>query len=403
MVHIAVLIMVKNEKKRLHVTLESIKKIADSLVIYDTGSTDNTIQICKDFCEKNNIPLRLKEGIFENFEVSRNISLDFADSFKDIDYLLLLDTNDELKGGDGLRKIAEQLKDHESSGFYLCQQWWSGSLNKYYNIRFIKAHKEWRYKGCVHEYIETTPENKKAQIVKIDVPEIFLYQDRTQDDDKSGNRYHKDKELLLKEYEKNPKEPRTVFYLAQTFNCLKEFEDSYKYYKERTELDGFFEEKYYAYFSCGEISEKLKYDWYISFTWYMKAYEIINRVEPLLKIGQYYNNKKIWSLSYSYFKLATDLKFPDHCILFVDKLGYDYKRWHLLGIISYYFEKYEDGKNGVIKAIENGEKNNIDVSLDESNLKFYLDKEKELEKKENDLKVDNQNIQKKKNKKKKNK
>ena len=69
MVHIAVLIMVKNEKKRLHVTLESIKNFADSLFIFDTGSTDNTIEICKEFSKKNKIPLRLKEGEFVNFEV----------------------------------------------------------------------------------------------------------------------------------------------------------------------------------------------------------------------------------------------------------------------------------------------------------------------------------------------
>ena len=57
MVHIAVLLMVKNEKKRLHVSLESVKDFADSLVIFDTGSTDNTIEICKEFSEKYNIPL----------------------------------------------------------------------------------------------------------------------------------------------------------------------------------------------------------------------------------------------------------------------------------------------------------------------------------------------------------
>ena len=113
MVHIAVLLMVKNEKKRLHVSLESVKSFADSLVIFDTGSTDNTIQICKDFSEKYNIPLRLKEGTFVDFSTSRNESLDFADSFEDIDYLLLLDTNDELRGADNLRRFAEEYKDNK--------------------------------------------------------------------------------------------------------------------------------------------------------------------------------------------------------------------------------------------------------------------------------------------------
>jgi glycosyltransferase involved in cell wall biosynthesis len=74
--HIALLMMVKNENKRLYVSLESTIGYIDSMVIYDTGSTDNTIDICKRHAKKYNIPLRLKEGEFENFSVSRNVSLE---------------------------------------------------------------------------------------------------------------------------------------------------------------------------------------------------------------------------------------------------------------------------------------------------------------------------------------
>ena len=77
MLHIALLMMVKNETKRLNVSLNSVKGFADSIVIFDTGSTDDTIEICKNFCNNNRIPLRLKEGEFNNFSDSRKI---FANS-----------------------------------------------------------------------------------------------------------------------------------------------------------------------------------------------------------------------------------------------------------------------------------------------------------------------------------
>jgi glycosyltransferase involved in cell wall biosynthesis len=382
-IHIAVLIMAKNEKKRLHVTLESIKTFADSLIFFDTGSTDNTIEIARDFCTKYNIPFHLKQGEFVNFCVSRNESLDFADSFEDVDYLLLMDTNDELRGQENLRKFAEEFKDSKTSAFLLEQEWWSGNSDKYFNVRFIKSRHEWRYVGVVHEYIKTyNEENSKHPIVKLNhfngKEGCVLYQDRTQDDDKSEKRFSRDKDLLLEEFKKDPTEPRTVFYLAQTCSCLKQNEETFKYYKWRTTLDGFNEEVFQSLLRCGNFSEKLKHDWYDSFSWYMKSFEHTPRVEPLVKISEYYKNKNNWLLCYNFVKLACELEYPHNCILFVDKLAYDYKRWHLLGICAYYIKRYDEGKKACLIAIENGKKENLNVDIDTRNLKFYIDKESEL-------------------------
>lgn len=377
-VHIAVLMMVKNEHKRLNVSLESVKDFADSLVIFDTGSTDDTVQICENFSKKYNIPLRLKEGDFVNFSTSRNVSLDFADSFEDVDYLLLMDTNDELKGGKELRKFAEDHIDNNSSGFLLAQEWWSGSLDTYYNTRFIKAHKEWRYIGSVHEYMKTKNlEYEKHPIIRIPLTSS-LYQDRTQDDDKTSKRFERDRELLLADYERDPTEPRTVFYLAQTYSCLNDIENAYKYYALRVPLEGFWEERFQAMLKCGDLSEKLKYEWYNSMTWYIKSFEHTARVEPLLKIADHYRVEKNWILAFTFIDLACKLTYPDHCILFVDKLAYEYKRWHLMGIIGFYAQQYKEGKIGCLKAIENGKKCNINTNLDMKNLDFYDKKEKEL-------------------------
>ena len=378
--HIAVLMMVKNEKKRLHVTLESIKNFAKSLVLYDTGSEDNTIKIAKNFCQKNNINFRLKKGEFVNFAVSRNVSLDFADTFLDIDYLLLLDTNDEVKNSKELEKFCQEYKNKENTGFLVCQEWWSGRYDKYYNLRLIKAREGWRYRGAVHEWLKNTKYEKDEDApIQIKLPDtIVLFQDRTKDDDKSSKRFHRDKVLLFEEYKNNPTNPRTVFYLAQTFSCLNENENSYYYYKIRTTLDGFLEEKFHAMLKCAEFSKKLGHPWKIQRSWYMNALELFDRAEPAIEIAKYYNEKENFFLSYTFCSMACKLQFPNNSLLFVDRYCYDYYRWHLLGIVAYWAGFYEEGKIGCLKALEVSSKkeiNNTYFEVDNKNLKFYIDKE----------------------------
>ena len=378
-IHIAVLIMCKNEQKRLHVTLESIKNFADSIVVFDTGSTDNTLQIYNDFCDKYGIPLRLKTGEFIDFSTSRNEGISFAESFEDIDYILMLDVNDELRGGNKLRKYAEEHLHSEKTAFLIQQEWWSGSLNKYYNSRFLKPRDGWEYKCPVHEYLHNDENIDDSKLQRIADDEITIYQDRTQDDDKTGKRFTRDEVLLKKEYIKDPTEPRTVFYLAQTYICLNDFENAYYYYKVRTTLIGFYEERFESCLKCGDLSEKLNLDWYESFSWYMKAYDLIPRVEPLLKIGEYYQRKNNWLLSFTFYDLACKLTYPEHCILFIDKMAYEYKRWHLLAIVAYYAGFMIEGIVACYKAIENGTKNNLNVDIDKKNLEIYQAKVKETE------------------------
>jgi glycosyltransferase involved in cell wall biosynthesis len=375
-VHIAVLMMVKNEQKRLLVSLESIKDIADSLVIFDTGSTDTTIQICRDFSDKYKIPLRLKQGEFVNFSTSRNVALDFADSFEDINYILLLDTNDELRGWEHLRKYAEDNFEKDISTYLVRQEWFSGITNTYFNMRFVKVRKGWRYKGVVHEYITNQDpiEDKKSSRLP---PNIILYQDRTQDDDKTKKRFLRDEILLSAEYKKDPTEPRTVFYLAQTYSCLGDYEKALYYYRIRTTLIGFYEERFESCLKCGDFSEKLDLDWYDCFAWYMKAFELIPRVEPLLRIGEHYIKIKNWMFAYTILDMACKLNYPDNCILFIDRIAYEYKRWHSLSLAAYYANHIQEGKKACIKAIENGTKNNINVDRDKLNLEIYEKKEAE--------------------------
>lgn len=375
---IGLVMMLKNEEKRILVSLQSVVGYVDALIIYDTGSTDKTIDIVKEFAEKHKINLYVQQGEFVNFSVSRNVSLDLADTVG-VHYLLLLDCNDELKNGKLLLENARFYYGKDHTGFLVCQQWWTGQLDKYYNIRFVKANTGWRYRGSVHEWMKDTSsstDEPKYPVIRLN-DEIIIYQDRTKDDNKSQKRFSRDKVLLLKEHQDNPTDTRTLFYLAQTCECLNEYEDALYYSKLRTELGGFQEECFHSFMRCGNSAAKLGHEWSDVMKWYIKAYELMNRAEPLVKIAEYYRNlasltksSNIWRIAYMYIREACDLAYPEALILFVDKSVYDYYRWHLMGIIAYYVGKYEEGKYACTIAISQ----NINKQVDEKNLQFYIEK-----------------------------
>ena len=100
--------------------------------------------------------------------------------------------------------------DQKNTAFLLCQEWWSGHYDKYFNIRLIKARQSWRYFGRVHEWMKNTKYESDDEAIKageavVKIEEnIVLFQDRTQDDDKTAKRFHRDKELLLDDHNENP-------------------------------------------------------------------------------------------------------------------------------------------------------------------------------------------------------
>ena len=103
--------------------------------------------------------------------------------------------------------------------------------------------------------------------------------------------------------------------------------------------------------------------------YYIKAFEFDQRVEPLIKIAQYYMSREKWLISLSFLSIACTLEYPKNALLFVDKYMYTYVRWHLLGAIAFYCgsQYKEQGKNACQKAIDA-----MDRDIDKNNLNFYL-------------------------------
>lgn len=351
---IGALMMVKDEHERILVSLQSIKDYVDCLIVYDTGSTDNTIDIIKNFCETNKLNLYLIQGTFVNFSISRNISLEYADKIP-VHYLLLLDCNDELRGGEHLKKFVKDYFHKDNTGFLICQEWVCSTQDKYFNMRLVKARNGWRYHGSVHEWMKDTSQ-KGEHVVKhpvIRMPEnIVLYQDRTKDNNKSIPRFTRDRDLLLQDLETEEDKSRTLFYLAQTCHCMGKFDEALYYSKLRLEEKGFEEERSLSFIRCGDCCLALKQPWEVAMTWYLKCYEHMERIEPLIKIADYYRGKKIWGMAYMFAKEALRVKYPDKLILFFDQGMNIYYKWYVMSIVAFHTGNLDEGKHACDKALE---------------------------------------------------
>jgi tetratricopeptide (TPR) repeat protein len=361
---IAGCLMLKNESKRISVTLNSLIGFVNGLIIFDTGSTDQTIPIIQEWCTTNSIPLHLKEGTFVDFSASRNELFDFADTIPDYDFLLLLDCNDELRGGEALRSFCEkELTAPTAKAYMVKQEWLTGTyINNYLNSRLVRKGHGWRFKKRVHEYLAPPPGEKSMD--RPTVIGVVLYQNRNSDDDKTSKRFLRDAQLLEEDVAREG-DPRDVFYLAQTYSCLNEMDKALKMYQRRGEEEkGFWEERFHSFLRMGEIYHR-QGDFSNAIINFFKAAAIDCRAEPLVSLGKIYKDNDDHLTAYMFFRAAIDLDYPINNILFVSRQDYQYDRFQQHGISSYYIGRFTEGK----QSIEVAKKFNPEINA--QNEQFY--------------------------------
>ncbi len=88
---LSVVIVCKNESAIIGKTLQSLQGLTDDIIVYDNGSTDNTVEIARRF------PVTVQEGPWEGFGKTKNTAIGLAT----YDWILSLDADesidDELK------------------------------------------------------------------------------------------------------------------------------------------------------------------------------------------------------------------------------------------------------------------------------------------------------------------
>jgi glycosyltransferase involved in cell wall biosynthesis len=107
MIRLSVVIITLNEEKNIKRCLDSVKEIADDIVVLDSNSTDKTEEICKTF------NVRFYTRDFEGYVKSKN----YANSLAEYPYILSLDADEALS--EELKKSISKIKNNWNSDGYV--------------------------------------------------------------------------------------------------------------------------------------------------------------------------------------------------------------------------------------------------------------------------------------------
>ena len=345
--------IVRNESKIITRLLQSVLPIIDTYLICDTGSTDDTISIIKNFFDSWGILGEVITEPFKNFGYNRTVALKAA--YGKATYALLLDA-------DMIFKIEPSFnKQALIADSYLITQ--KGGGLSYYNTRLIKLNIDAKSTGPTHEYYDMPPGSRNERLDTIWIDDIG-------DGGSKGDKFNRDIRLLKQGIKEEPNNGRYYFYLANSYFNSAQHQESIPYYIKRIEIGGWYEEVFYSHLNLGHAYMKGGKDEMAISIWMNGYNHHSGRSETLYEICKYYREKGKTKLAMAFCMLGKAIPYPKNDTLFIHndvyETGFDYE----LSIIGYYNNYPNIHK--VIYKLMNHKKQHYNNLL--SNYKFYCPK-----------------------------
>lgn len=205
--------IVKNEEENLEKCLSLARPHVDEIVVVDTGSTDRTIEIARQYAD-----------VFDeiewpgSFAVARNHSLDLAKS----DYILILDGDEYIESPQAWEKIRNSLGVLDIAALILPVKNLLSennvvSADMFWQERVLRNHPDIRYHGSVHnqvmEAIWAHAEQTGRHIARLDAE--IVHTGYALPEAEMVKKYETRIELLKQEYENPRDEVYRAYYAYQ--------------------------------------------------------------------------------------------------------------------------------------------------------------------------------------------
>ncbi|MCX7084557.1 MAG: bifunctional glycosyltransferase/class I SAM-dependent methyltransferase [Methylococcales bacterium] len=336
---IGINMIVKNETPVLERLFKSVKDLISYYVIVDTGSTDGTPEFIKTWMDQAGIPGEVHHEAWVNFGHNRNQALEHAYKSGQVDWLLLIDADEELAYTDPM--FYQQLQP----GISYSLEKHHGEL-RYGLMNLINITDTcWRWQGVVHEYLERVS-GSNQQVQLSDAWIIYHIGEGVRSRGITAQqKYLADARLLVAELKKNPQDVRSQFYLAQSYNDAGDFKLAYKHYLLRAGMQGWQEENFVAQYRAGKLAVSLNKSYAEIAECFLKAFEMrpTRGAEPLYQLAVYCRNKQWYAQGYLFAKAGAEISYPTDK-LFVEKDIYQWQIFDELSIAAYWNDHYAESK-----------------------------------------------------------
>lgn len=326
--------IVKNESKNISTVVRSIAPYVDYYIVSDTGSVDNTIKKIKKEFDKFGIKGEIHKDKWVDFGTNRDIALRYA--YKaGMDYIMIIDPDEKLNVAK--KELFKEVREKQAP-FYAIQRDCGGCLYYLPFLVNLKA-EDWIWKYPVHNVLDVR-NGKMPHGVSIPPDYAYIYSKPNGGAKTHGvtlrEKFQRDVDKLMEYNDKNPDDPRVIFYIAQSYrdigvadnnpNC-KEYDEALKWYKKRIEYDN--EDKHEIFYSKYMIAfiYMCRKEFISARLWFDEAYEADpTRLEPIYYLIHMYKNMKqpYTAFNIGHYALLTIGKYELHNSIFMERYIYDW-------------------------------------------------------------------------------
>lgn len=253
-------VICKDEEKKIARCINSVKGKVDEVVVVDTGSTDQTVDIVK------KLGARVFEVPWENdFSKAKN----YAISKSSGEWIIVLDADEYLMPShlDYLREYVQEAENKKKEAIFIEIVNLDGEnvQGAFKTLRIFKNYCNISFKGRIHESL--TKKNGKIQALTFSKPLTILHDGYSKEAMVEKNKVDRNLEILLQEYERTPNNSDLCHYLMDAYYAKKDLEQTWLYGHKVLEYDNgtLFGIKQTAYrrlldvcYKLGKSSEEMK-------------------------------------------------------------------------------------------------------------------------------------------------